>query len=272
MTRKEVEKLLSVSPSEIRLLRKKGLLNYDWKGRDYTEEDVAALKKILVLRKLGFTVEEIAAMQKGELSFSEAAKENISRTENEIDTLENTFPELVNNTATRAGRDVFVQKAAMDIIRSLLAENISFDELDAETLWTRLAESEQSSLETANDYSAFGAAARSLVGKAFFNFKGLRKEYGVLGACGFILAVFLVGVLVRVVILKEPFGEVFGDFVTQMIVLAVAMVLVFFLFLLGKKAPKAASVIAAVLLILCFSFLSLIVLLLLYGFIRLLLP
>jgi len=111
-----------------------------------------------------------------------------------------------------------------------------------------------------------------LVGKAFFNFKGLRKEYGVLGACGFILAVFLVGVLVRVVIQKEPLGEVFGNYAMRMIVFAVALVLVFFLFLLEKKAPKAASVIAAVLLILCFAFLARIVLLLLYGFIRLLLP
>lgn len=268
MTRKEVEKLLSVSPSEIRLLRKKGLLDPDWKGRDYSEEDVAALKKLLVLRKLGFTVEEIGAMQKGELSFSEAAKENISRTENEIDTLENTFPELVNNTATRAGRDVFVQKAAMDIIRSLLAENISFDELDVEKLWGELTESEQNSKEAANDCRAFGSVAQSLFNKSFFNIKGLRKEYGVLGACGFILAACLISVFVRVVILKEPLGEVFGNFVTQMIIFAVALVLVFFLFLLGKKAPKAASVIAAVLLILCFSFLALIVLLLF----RLLLP
>ncbi len=268
MTRKEVGKLLSVSPSEIRLFRKKGLLDSDWKGRDYTEEDVAALKKILVLRMLGFTVEEIASMQKGKLSFSDAAGENISRTENDIACLESAFPDLVNDTTTRAGRDVFCWRAAMDILRSLLAENISFDELDVETLWIRLAESEQISLETANDCRAFWSVVQSLFNKSFFNIKGLRKEYGVLGACGFILAVFLVGVLVRVVIQKEPFGEVFGDFVTRMIGLAVVLVLVFFLFLLGKKAPKAASVIAAVLLILCFSFLALIVLLLF----RLLLP
>jgi len=261
MTRKEVEKLLSVSSSEIRLFWKKGQLNFDWKDRDYTEEDVAALKKLLVLRKLGFTVEEIGAMQKGELSFSEAAKENISRTENDIADLESAFPNLVNNTTTRAGRDIFCWRAAMDMIRSLLAENISFDELDVETLWTRLAESEQNSKETANDCMAFGSVAQSLFNKAFFDFKGLRKMYGVLGACGFILAACLISVFVRVVILKEPLGEVFGNFVTRMIIFAVALVLVFFLFLLGKKAPKAASVIAAVLLILCFSFLALIVLL-----------
>ena len=141
----------------------------------------------------------------------------------------------------------------MDIIRSLLAENISIDELDVETLWTRLAESEQSSLETANDWRAFGSVAQSLFSKAFFNLKGLRKEYGVLGACGFILAACLISVFVRVMILKEPLGEVFGNFVTQMIIFAVALVLVFFLFLLGKKAPKAASVTATVLLVVCFA-------------------
>ena len=65
---KEVEKLLSVSRSNIRFYEKVGLLNPARKEnnyRNYNEEDIDALKKILVLRKLGFSVEEISEMQKG---------------------------------------------------------------------------------------------------------------------------------------------------------------------------------------------------------------
>ncbi|MBO5248008.1 MAG: MerR family transcriptional regulator [Clostridia bacterium] len=268
MTIKEVRKLLSVSPSELRLLRKKGMLDLEWKCQDYSETDVAFLKKILGLRQLGFTVEEIGAMQKEELSFPEAAKGVISRVENEIAVLESAFPELINNTATRAGRDVFVQKAAMEITRSLLDENSSFDELDEEMLWTKLAESEQNSQEASDDIRAFVTVAQSLLNKAFFDFKGLRKKFGVLGACVFILAVCFISVFVHVVIQKGSLGDALGDLATRMIVIAVALGFVLFILLLVRKAPKAATIFASVLLILGLVFLALCFLLAIYGIIQ----
>lgn len=88
---KEVENLLSVSRSNIRFYEKEGLLSPEREKnnyRDYSEQDVITLKKILALRKLGFTVEEISSMQKGELSLTDAIYENISRLEKEITSLQ----------------------------------------------------------------------------------------------------------------------------------------------------------------------------------------
>lgn len=120
---KEVENLLSVSRSNIRFYEKEGLLNPERKAnnyREYSEEDIAVLKKILVLRKLGFSVEEISLMQKGELSLAEASYENISRLEKEIASLE----------------------GALKITKSLSTENTSFETLDQERLWNDIVQSE----------------------------------------------------------------------------------------------------------------------------------
>jgi len=84
---KELEEMLSVSRSNIRFYEKEGLLNPIRKEnnyRNYSEQDITELKKILILRKLGFSVEEISAMQKGELSLPDAASQNIDRLEMEI--------------------------------------------------------------------------------------------------------------------------------------------------------------------------------------------
>jgi DNA-binding transcriptional MerR regulator len=71
---KELEELLSISRSNIRFYEKQGLFSPQRKEnnyRDYGPEDIAALKEIIVYRKLGFTIEEIAQIQNKELPFRE---------------------------------------------------------------------------------------------------------------------------------------------------------------------------------------------------------
>ncbi len=87
---KEVEELLSVSRANIRFYEKEGLLtpnretnNY----RDYSEENIKELKKIILFRKLGFTIEEIKKLQKGEINLKDASADNIARLESEIESL-----------------------------------------------------------------------------------------------------------------------------------------------------------------------------------------
>ena len=121
---KEVEKLLSVSRSNIRYYKKEGLINPERKEnnyRDYSESDVATLKKILILRKLGFTVDEISSMQKGEISLSQVAIENILRLEKEINDL----------------------KGALTMTKNLSNENPTFETLDQERLWNDISTAEE---------------------------------------------------------------------------------------------------------------------------------
>ena len=72
---KELENLLSISRSNVRFYEKQGLFSPERKDnnyREYTEHDIEVLKKIIVFRKLGFSVEEIKLIQNNELPFTEA--------------------------------------------------------------------------------------------------------------------------------------------------------------------------------------------------------
>ena len=87
---KELEELLSISRSNIRFYEKQGLFSPQRKEnnyREYTQEDIAALKEIIVYRKLGFTIEEIAQIQNKELPFREGVATAQERLEKEIEQL-----------------------------------------------------------------------------------------------------------------------------------------------------------------------------------------
>lgn len=190
---KEVERLLSVSRSNIRFYEKAGLIspvrrenNY----RDYSEQDVASLKKILVLRKLGFSVEEIAAMQKGEITLSDAARENIARLEKEIDK----------------------RKAALEMTRGISREDLSFDTIDQERLWNEITQAENKGEKFADickDYLLFELDVFDTMWKYVFlhNFKEIRKKYGVLVACCILLFLCILRGIGKVVIWHESFWD-----------------------------------------------------------------
>lgn len=65
----EAAKETGLSISNIRFYEKKGLLkparDQESKYRNYTEEDILRLKKIIIFRKMDLSVEQIAAMLKG---------------------------------------------------------------------------------------------------------------------------------------------------------------------------------------------------------------
>lgn len=249
---KEVENLLSVSRSNIRFYEKEGLLTPERKEnnyRDYTEQDIAALKKILVLRKLGFTVEEISAMKRGELFLTDAAYQNISRLEEKIDSLQ----------------------GALEMTKTISEENLSFETLDQEQLWNEIAKSEHNGKRFADickDYFIFERDMFDNMWKYVFmhDFKKSRKKYGALVACGILLLICLVQGISKALIWHESFWQ---GFLHPFIVFAVGSIIVLPVYLLSKKAPKIAAVVSSVLLVLIGIFLALCVLIILYGIIRL---
>lgn len=74
----EVSKLTGLSVSNIRFYEKKGLLAPDRetesKYRDYSEEDVQQLKRIILYRKLDMPIEKISLLKDRQLSLAEALK------------------------------------------------------------------------------------------------------------------------------------------------------------------------------------------------------
>lgn len=248
---KEVENLLSVSRSNIRFYEKEGLLTPARKEnnyRDYSEQDIAALKKILALRKLGFTVEEILSMKRGELFLTDAAYRNIGRLEENIDSL----------------------KGALEITKFISKEKLSFETLDQERLWNEIKNSERNGKSFAvicKDYIVFERDMFDNMWKYVFlhDFKKSRKKYGMLAACGILLLICLARGLSNAVIWHESFWQ---GFLYPLMVFVIGSIIILPLYLLSKKFPKIVSVVCSVLLALAGIFLVFWVLIILYGIIR----
>ena len=141
---KELEILLSISRSNIRFYEKQGLFSPERKDnnyREYTEQDIKVLKKIIILRKMGFTVEEIKLIQNNELSFTEAMTNAQQRIEDEIEQL----------------------NGSLKFIKQVAKKNSSFDEFDIEEHWNTIIESEKSGEKFIDIYKDFLELERELM-------------------------------------------------------------------------------------------------------------
>lgn len=86
----EVEKGLNITRANIRFYEKEGLLTPPRKEngyRDYGDEEIAQLKKIIIFRKLGISVADIKSIFDGTLSLQTAVDNNIDRLLKEIEEL-----------------------------------------------------------------------------------------------------------------------------------------------------------------------------------------
>ena len=86
----ELEKELNITRSNIRFYEKEGLINPPRKEngyREYSEDDIAKLKKIIIFRKLGISVADIKSIFDGTLSLQTAIDNNIDRLHKEIEEL-----------------------------------------------------------------------------------------------------------------------------------------------------------------------------------------
>ncbi len=87
MTIKEVEQYLEVPRATVRYYEKEGLISPKRSGngyREYSEDDVEILRKIIVFRKLGMSITNIVDVLNGTRSLSEAVSENIVSLEKQI--------------------------------------------------------------------------------------------------------------------------------------------------------------------------------------------
>ena len=90
MTIKELETNLGVPRANIRFYEKEGLLSpkREENGyRDYSPEDFERLKKILILRKIGIPVSEIADLFDGAASLPDVLEQNLANLEKQMDEL-----------------------------------------------------------------------------------------------------------------------------------------------------------------------------------------
>lgn len=248
---RELENLLSISRSNIRFYEKQGLFSPERKinnYREYTEQDIEVLKKIIIFRKMGFTVEEIKLIQNNELSFTEAMANAQHRIEDEIEQL----------------------NGSLKLIKQVAQENSSFDEIDIDGHWNAITKYEKSGekfVDICKDFLELELNSFDVMCKYVFfhDFKKSRAKHGTVVACGILLLFCVLRGIGKVLIWKESF---WSGFLYPFVIALAASIIILPLFLLSKKFPKVASVIATILIGLIIFFFAGIFLLILYGIIN----
>lgn len=121
---KEVEELLGITRANIRFYEKEGLLNPKRSEngyRSYTQEDVQCLKKIILFRKLGFSIPDIRQILHNEVKPSVAVRENIAHLESQMQEL----------------------NGALMLCRTMEQDEKIDDEFDLERYWGLMEEREE---------------------------------------------------------------------------------------------------------------------------------
>lgn len=245
---KELENALSISRSNIRFYEKQGLFSPERKDnnyREYTERDINVLKKIIVLRKMGFTVEEIKLIQNDKLPFKESISNVQQRLETEIEQL----------------------NGSLTLVKQISKEHSSFDEIDIIKQWDAINESEKSGekfVDLCKDFGELQLNSFDFMWKYafFYDFKKSRERHGTIIACV---------ILLLLCVLRGLTAESFwSGFLYPFVIPLVGSIIILPLFLLSKKFPKIASIIGTILLGLIILFFVCIILLFIYGIITLL--
>ena len=179
----EAEQLLGISKANIRFYEKEGLLapSRTERGyREYTDDDIVRLKQIIILRKLGFSVQQIQEVLDGCITLQEALNFNIQSLITQIDAL---------NGSLALSRQMQTEKVeALDVeyywgvvncqeaqglrFQSILDDYVSFTELNyAWILWPIPGETlrkPRTLLLFLLGISILSAMMDAMLGKAFF--------------------------------------------------------------------------------------------------------
>ncbi len=242
---KELENLLSIPRSNIRFYEKQGLFcpeRQDNNYREYTEQDIKELKKIIVFRKMGLTVEEIKLIKSGELTFSEA----------------------ISNTKQRLEAELEQLNGSLNLVKQISKENSSFDDIDVNKHWDNIEKSGEKFVDICKDFLELELSSFDFMMKfAFFHdFKKSRTKHGIIKASIILFLLCVLRGIGKVVIWKESF---WSGFFYPFIIFLIGSIIIIPLFLLSKKYPKFASIIANILLWLIVLFFGGILLLIIYS-------
>lgn len=131
----EVEARVGITKKNIRFYEQEGLLtprrNHENGYRDYSQQEVDALMRIKLLRKLGLPLEEIRRLQGGHITVADAMRRHMVTLEREQQNLEQ----------------------AARLCRQLSEQDVRLDALDAEGLLNRMERMEQEGMTFSNKHT-----------------------------------------------------------------------------------------------------------------------
>lgn len=127
MTIKEVEKQVGITSANIRFYEKEGLLvpgrNKANNYREYEADDVEKLKKIKVLRMLGFAIEDVKKVLDGGMELNKAAElrmEQIKKEEEHLKEVETVCRNIISNNLKVEQLDDVLFEETPDVWREKL--------------------------------------------------------------------------------------------------------------------------------------------------------
>ncbi|MCD8022151.1 MAG: MerR family transcriptional regulator [Lachnospiraceae bacterium] len=221
---KEVEQTLGVDRANIRYYEREGLLlptRNENHYRNYSEEDIARLKTVVILRKLGVSVAEIREILEGRQSMTDALAENEENLKKQLEEL----------------------NGALSLCRRMKKEQVELDTFDQDYYWEEIHREEQTGnrfLDICKDYLNF---EKGVFYQTFWDIEDMSRECGWTGwkavvyPLAMILAV-LVAVGLEALLLGDSFME---GFLMPLNIFLFASIIALPEFLLRKKYPKAAG-------------------------------
>lgn len=240
----DVEKLLGISKANIRFYEKEGLVSparSDNGYRDYSDGDVDRLKDIIILRKLGVSVEDIGRIFSGELALPDALEANSAELERQIENLQ----------------------GALRLSRQMAAEAPA--EVDTERYWEMIREREEDGEEFGdilNDHRSFFRFLFLSVFRGKHVFLGVDGKIIWTKALVFVLIICIVQGIGRKFIWQESFFE---GFFHPILVFLMGSAVLLPIFLLNKVSGKAARIYAGVLFGIGMAIIAFILLLFIWG-------
>ena len=220
MTIKEVEEKLGIPRASIRFYEKEGLINpmREENGyREYSEDDVAILKKVVLFRKLGMSVSDIEDVLDGSLSLSDALSANVVK-------LEEQLAELTG---------------AIAMSKTILNSRPDIARFDENYYWEEVVREEARG-------SRFMDIAKDIVGyqkSVFLDYYGLADSKGGLrispiGAAGVVILVSLIWGAIRWLMIEKSLHSFLIGVFTPFLTVIFLFIVGFPIHCLAKKYPK----------------------------------
>ena len=126
----EAEQVLGITKANIRFYEKEGLLtpSRNESGyRDYTDADIALLKQIVILRKLGIPVQQIGDILDGALPLQQALEENIVSLNAQIEALNGAL--ALTKQLRQENRDTLDTDRCWELIQTQESQGFRFHAL-----------------------------------------------------------------------------------------------------------------------------------------------
>ena len=242
----EAEELLGISKANIRFYEKEGLLTPrrgENRYRDYSDEDLDRLREIIILRKLGISVQDIGKILGGELPLQDAITANIVSLEEQIEQL----------------------TGALKLSRQIKTEELT--ELDTPRYWEIIHAEERQGGKFFEIMSEFWAGSEWWHGVGWMFHRMVLTEPGdgwrKMVRNGAYLTLFVI-----VIRLLRGHSIEFADVFHIPIVVCGVALLFFPIYLLGRKSRKAAQIatnILGITLLLLFAALIVLIVLLFFN-------